>query len=70
LNIPEYIQKSNAYIYFYNILGETKRWYTTDNEPYILKEIWEKMPNNFDGIYDTTPEEIRNVFKPWFPELE
>lgn len=46
-NVSDYIKKSNAYVAFYKILSQTRKWYNPDSAPYLLKDIWENMPSSF-----------------------
>lgn len=44
LNIERYTKKANAYLLFYTILKETKKW--CDYPPYKFKEIWNQLPGD------------------------
>jgi hypothetical protein len=45
INIKEYIQKANAYIFFYRALSKTRKWTTKDKSPYTVEAVWKKMPS-------------------------
>ncbi len=45
LNIKEYIQKANAYMYFYRALAKTRKWTTKNKSPYAVATVWKKMPS-------------------------
>lgn len=47
ININEYIQKSNAYIYFYGVIKNYKRWYKPGNAPYEIKDVWKQLEIGF-----------------------
>jgi hypothetical protein len=47
ININDYIKKANAYVYFYRALAKTRKWTSAEVSPYVLKEVWEKMPIKF-----------------------
>ncbi len=44
LDVELYAQKSNAYLYFYKMLGLTRKWYTIGKEPYNVPAIVKLMP--------------------------
>lgn len=44
LNIERYIKRANAYLLFYTIFKETKKW--CDYPPYKFKEIWTQLPGD------------------------
>lgn len=46
--IKEYMQRSIAYVTFYDTSRLTKKWYISGKEPYSLKAAWSKMPKSFD----------------------
>ena len=50
-----YIKKCNAYIAFYKIVLETRKWYDPSKAPYLNESIWKKMPDyflNFSSYWD------------------
>ncbi|QDJ96458.1 hypothetical protein Xoosp13_272 [Xanthomonas phage Xoo-sp13] len=47
VNIPEYIQKANAYTMFYFFMRDHRVWYTPGKEPYKLEKVWKSMPKTF-----------------------
>jgi len=61
INIEEYIQQSNSYIYFYRYLEESRKWYK--KTPYQTKKVWSKMPKTFNNDYSIVPEEFKPLFK-------
>jgi hypothetical protein len=63
IDLEDYCRRANAYVYFYNILPETRKWYVIGKEPYNIPEILELMPTNLDGDYTTTPEEVAELMK-------
>ena len=62
IDVPTYIQKANAYVYFYNYLKKSRKWYTIGKEPYNIEEIWAKMPINFDNDYEKLPKKFERLF--------
>lgn len=57
----EYAQKSNAYIWFYYIIGLIRKWYPYGKEPYHLKELWSMMPST-TAISFKPPQDIVDLF--------
>lgn len=51
VNIAEYIQKANAYLYFYYYVARHRKWPTGK----VPQEIWKKMPTTFQKGYLTYP---------------
>ena len=61
INLKEYIQKANAYVYFYLSLEYTRKWYPKNKSPFYLPEVWTKMPTHFDNDYNKLPTKIKNL---------
>jgi len=47
IDVDEYIQKSNAYVAFYNVMTRTRKWYKPGRSPYTVDKVWKKMPKTF-----------------------
>lgn len=60
LNIEQYIQKANAYLLFYTVLKETKKW--CDYPPYKFKEIWQQMPKDKILQKFNISEELKQLY--------
>ncbi len=61
ISVSEYIQKSNAYVAFYTIIGKTRRWYTVGMEPYNVESVWRSMPTEFMEDYDNLPPHLYSL---------
>lgn len=61
INLKEYIQKANAYVYFYLALQHTRQWYPKGKAPFTLPEVWTKMPTDFDNDYTRLPKRIKDL---------
>lgn len=48
LDIDLYTKKGNSYLLFYKKMLQVRKWY--DIPPYDIREIWEKMPNQFQKM--------------------
>lgn len=61
IELKRYIQKANAYIFFYNLYKEKKQWYV--RPPYEFKSILKTMPTNFLAFekYNKTPDNFRRL---------
>lgn len=62
INITEFIQKANSYVYFYTMIKDTRSWYKTNFEPYNIKTLWSKMPPHFYNDYDKISPEIKKLY--------
>jgi hypothetical protein len=61
INIKEYIQKANAYIFSYNWMKKTRRW--VDSDSLYKPEVLEIIDTEFYNSYDETPKKIESMFK-------
>lgn len=55
-----YIRKSNAYVYSYRIMQETRNW--DHSSAYEYPVVWKRMPAHFDCDYSVLPTQIKQVF--------
>jgi hypothetical protein len=44
LDVKEYVQKANAYMYFYRALMRTRKWTDKEKSPYSVEKVWKQMP--------------------------
>ena len=58
----EYIQKSNAYILFYNYMKKVRKWSTPERSPYRSKKIYTFMPDKFLRNYSKLPKYAEEIF--------
>jgi hypothetical protein len=63
LDLDEYIQQANAYVYFYPLLRKTRKWYSVGKEPYTIKEICSQMPKDFDNDYTQIPAKFEKLYR-------
>lgn len=61
INLKEYIQKANAYVYFYLAMQHVRRWYQPGKAPFALPEVWTKMPTDFDNDYTRLPKKVKDL---------
>lgn len=63
INIGDYIQRANCYIFFYNYLKITRRWCDPKNSPYTNINIYKYASRTWYDDYSTIPKEILQAFK-------
>jgi hypothetical protein len=61
INSKEYIQKANAYVYFYLVMEHTRAWYPKGKAPFYLADVWTKMPTDFDNDYTQLPAKLKKL---------
>lgn len=62
LDIVEYTQKANSYLYFYHMVAQRREWYHIGTEPYNIPEVWQIMPTTFNNDYTELPREYKKLF--------
>lgn len=64
-NLPidhvEYIQKSNAYIYYHFAIARMREW-GHKSAPYDNPKVWQKMPVDFDQNYSKISRSMMSLF--------
>lgn len=58
IDVDGYVRHANSYIWFYTMLGKTRKWYKIGNEPYNTPAILAKMPNHFNNDYEIVPADV------------
>lgn len=61
VNTEEYIQRANAYIFFYTLIKKTRKWYKIESAPYNNKEVWSQMPDYFISNYNKIPKKEEEI---------
>jgi hypothetical protein len=49
LTADGYARRGNAYILYYNMLGQSRTWYNPGSEPYNMEQVYKVMPPLFYG---------------------
>lgn len=62
IDVEEYTQKSNAYVYFYNHVAQTRQWYGRGTAPYQIEDVWQNAPKTFSGQSET-PLSLQKAFE-------
>ena len=60
IKIDTYIRKSNAYVWSYRLIQETRNW--EHSAMYTYGPVWRAMPKLFPTHYNDLPGTIRNAF--------
>ncbi len=63
IDISEYIQKGNCYLFFHNYMKKTRKWYDPKNDPFTNPKIYKLVSKDWYESYDETPKEIERLFK-------
>lgn len=61
INVKEYIQKANAYVYLYHVILHTRQWYQKGMAPFNLPSVWTKMPSDFDRDYSKISPKLKSL---------
>jgi hypothetical protein len=59
----EYIQRANAYLYFFSYLKHSRTWPSVDKAPYSQEIIWKQMPKTFQKSYRKLSKKYFNLFE-------
>jgi hypothetical protein len=63
INIPDYIQRANAYVLYYNWLPETRKWLGRGKSIYMNEYLIKHMSKRFDMDYEKLSPELQEVFR-------
>jgi hypothetical protein len=63
IDLEDYIRRACAYVYFYNTLPETRKWYAVGKEPYNIPELLQLMPTTLENDFAETPLEAIKIMK-------
>lgn len=61
IKIEDQCRAAAAYIHFYNVIMDTRKWYKTS--PYTDKKILSMMPKTLKGKFKKTPKRIREAIE-------
>ena len=67
IKLDTYVRKSNAYVWSYRLMQETRIW--NHSAAYEYPQVWRKMPKHFNDDYDVMPDRIRTIFDSVLDEL-
>lgn len=63
IDIKEYIQKANCYVFFYNYLKISRKWSLSKNSPYSNPNIYKKVSGDWYESYEEIPNNLLELFK-------
>jgi len=63
IDLNKYAQQANAYVYLYNWLRYSRKWYKTGNAPYENPKIWKSMPKTLKGSHNKIPKHILELYE-------
>lgn len=61
VDLWEYRKKANAYVWFYQAMRYSRRWWAKGKSPYAVEAVWKAMPNDFDNDYTRIPRKFRDL---------
>lgn len=61
IDVTPYIQRGNAYVYFYLALEYTRKWYAKGRAPHAQETVWRHMATHFDGDYTKIPRKYKSL---------
>lgn len=59
IDVTPYIQRGNAYAYFYLAMEYTRKWYAKGRAPHLMEVVWKHMPTHFEGDYTKIPRKFK-----------
>jgi hypothetical protein len=68
IKLDSYIRKSNAYIWSYRYMANSREW--NHSSFHYYPQVWRRMPAHFRGDYSILPPEIKAVFDHAVAHLE
>lgn len=60
IDVDSYIQRANAYVWFYEYALENRSWYPSQGAPYENENIWSKAPETWTP---ELPEPLRQAYQ-------
>jgi hypothetical protein len=66
IEIEQYIQGANSYLFFYTAMKVTRMWYRPGQEPYNLPEIWSLAPKELlhnEDDYEQVPTALMAAYE-------
>lgn len=63
IDIKQYIQISNVYIFFHNWVSIKRRWYNPKNDPFTNPKIYNLMESEWYDDYTEMPPQLLKAFK-------
>lgn len=61
LDVEGYCRSANAYVHFYNVMAETRKWFKVDRRPYMVPEVLAAANPTLDRDFSKTPDALRKA---------
>lgn len=61
IDLEEYARGANAYVHFYNVIADTRKWYRPDRKPYNVPEVMALCNPTIDTDFSETPKALREA---------
>ena len=59
IDLDNYARGANAYVHFYNVVADTRKWYRADRRPYTVPEVMAQCNPTIDTDFTSTPSALR-----------
>jgi hypothetical protein len=63
INTQDYIKRANSYVLFYHLVKRYRTWSRPGKAPYMIKEVVDKMPDEFNLDYSNPPKELLDIIE-------
>jgi len=63
IDVKEYTQKANAYLFFYNYIKQTRYWPDSNNSVIRNEKVYKRLMKTFYKSYNKTPTRILRIFE-------
>lgn len=59
IDLARYARQANAYIHFYNLIPDTRKWFASGKRPYDMPEVLALANPTLDKDFTKTPPKLR-----------
>lgn len=66
VDLKEYTKEAASYVYYYNYLAKSRKWFKRTEAPYNNKELLAAMPKNLNGDFSKTPKRIWKLYEKYY----
>lgn len=61
IDVEKYTRGANAYVHFYNLIAEARKWYAPDRRPYNMPSVLAAANPTLDSDFTRTPKALRKA---------
>lgn len=61
IDLEQYARGANAYVHFYNVIADTRKWYAPSRRPYNIPSVLAAANPTLDRDFSKTPKALRNA---------